>query len=122
MNNKFDTKVSINKKELLSCIDRATLLIKEGDKKPIVISINDSNMELKMQSTVGSMNEDIEINKSGNDIIIGFNPKFLIDVLKVIDDETIDIYLVNSKSPCFIKNEEGTYIYLVLPVNIKVVN
>ena len=122
MNNRFDTKVSINKKELLNCIDRATLLIKDGDKKPIVISINDSNMELKMQSTVGSMNEDIEIKKEGNDIVIGFNPKFLIDVLKVIDDELIDIYLVNSKSPCFIKNEEGTYIYLVLPVNIKVVN
>ena len=32
----YDTKVKINKRELLDCIDRATLLVKEGDKKPII--------------------------------------------------------------------------------------
>ena len=36
---------------------------------------------------MGSMNEDIDIEKEGKDILIGFNPKFLIDALKVIDDE-----------------------------------
>ena len=56
--------------------------------------------------------------KEGKDILIGFNPKFLIDALKVIDDETIDIYLVNPKAPCFIRDEEETYTYLILPVNI----
>ena len=40
------------------------------------------------------------------------------DVLKNIDDENIDVYLINSKAPCFIKNKEESYIYLILPVNI----
>ena len=35
----YETKVVINKKEFLSCIDRATLLVKEGDKKPIIMNI-----------------------------------------------------------------------------------
>ena len=61
--------------------------------------------------------EEIDIDKEGKDIMIGFNPKFLIDALKVIDDEEISIYLVNPKAPCFIKNEEESYIYLILPVN-----
>lgn len=113
----YETKVTINKKEMLECIDRATLLIKEGDKKPIIITISDGNMELKINSVVGSMNENIDIAKEGKDIMIGFNPKFLIDALRVIDDETIDIYLVNSKAPCFIKDSEENYIYLILPVN-----
>ena len=73
-----------------------------------------------MISVVGSLNEDIEISKEGKDIMIGFNHKFLIDALKVIDDEVIDIYLVNSKAPCFIKDENETYTYLVLPVNFNV--
>ncbi len=64
------------------------------------------------------MNEDIDITKDGKDIIIGFNPKFLIDALKVIDDEEISIYLVSSKAPCFIRDENETYTYLILPVNI----
>ena len=114
----YETKLTINKKEFLSCIDRATLLVREGDKKPIIISITDSSMELKIDSAMGSMNEDIDISKDGKDIVIGFNPKFLIDALKVIDDENINIYLVNPKAPCFIRDDEESYTYLILPVNI----
>lgn len=118
----YETKVRINKKEFLSCISRSTLLIKEGDKKPIIIDITDGSMNLKMNSIVGSMNEDIDIEKSGKDMMIGFNPKFLIDALRVIDDEEIDIYLVNPKAPCFIKDAEEKYIYLILPVNFTTVS
>ena len=113
----YETKVKINKKELLSCIDRATLLVKEGDKKPIIINILDDVMELKIKSQIGSMNEEIMITKEGKDLLIGFNPKFLIDALRVIDDEEITLYLMNPKAPCFIKNETEDYIYLILPVN-----
>ena len=113
----YETKVKINKREFLDCIDRATLFVKEGDKKPIIITIDDTGMQLNINSQMGSMNEEIDIDKEGKDIMIGFNPKFLIDALKVIDDEEISIYLVNPKAPCFIKNEEESYIYLILPVN-----
>ena len=113
----YETKVKINKKEFLSCIDRATLLVKEGDKKPIIINIMDESMELKIKSQIGSMNEEIIITKEGKDLLIGFNPKFLIDALRVIDDEEVTLYLMNPKAPCFIKNDEEDYIYLILPVN-----
>ena len=112
----YDTKVKINKRELLDCIDRATLLVKEGDKKPIIMNITDGNMELKINS-IGSMNEDIDIAKEGKDILIGFNPKFFIDALRVIDEEEVSLYMVNPKAPCFIKDDEGKFIYLILPVN-----
>ena len=118
----YETKVTINKKDMLDCIDRSLLLIKEGDKKPIIINITDGSMELKINSTVGSMNEDIDISKEGKDLMIGFNPKFLIDALKAIDDETVDIYLVNSKAPCFIRDNDEKYIYLILPVNFTTVS
>ncbi len=74
-------------------------------------------MELKINSAMGSMDEQIYIEKEGKDILIGFNPKFLMDALKVIDDEVIHIYLVNPKAPCFIRDEERQYTYLILPVN-----
>lgn len=118
----YETKVKINKKELLDCIDRATLLVKEGDKKPVIINISDSAMELKMNSTVGSMDEEIDITKEGKDLMIGFNPKFLIDSLRVIDDEEVDLYMVNPKAPCFIRNTEESYIYVILPVNFTTVS
>ena len=113
----YETKVKINKRELLDCIDRATLLVKEGDKKQIIMNITDDSMELKINSFIGSMNEDIDIAKEGKDILIGFNPKFFIDALRVIDEEEVTLYMVNPKAPCFIKDDEGTFIYLILPVN-----
>lgn len=117
----YETKVRINKRELLNCIDRATLLVKEGDKKPIIINIGDEVMELRIKSQLGSMNEDIMIHKEGKDLMIGFNPKFLIDALRVIDDEEVDLYLMNAKAPCFIKDEAENYIYLILPVNFNAI-
>ena len=113
----YETKVKINKKELLNCIDRATLLVKEGDKKPIIINILDEVMELKIKSQIGTMDEEIVISKEGKDLLIGFNPKFLIDALRVIDDEEVTLYLMNPKAPCFIKDDKESYIYLILPVN-----
>lgn len=117
----YETKVRINKRELLNCIDRATLLVKEGDKKPIIINIGDEVMELRIKSQLGSMNEDIMIHTEGKDLMIGFNPKFLIDALRVIDDEEVDLYLMNAKAPCFIKDEAENYIYLILPVNFNAI-
>ena len=113
----YETKVKINKREFLSCIDRATLLVKEGDKKPIIINIKDDVMELKMKSQIGTMDEEIFITKEGKDLLIGFNPKFLIDALRVIDDEEVTLYLMNPKAPCFIRDDKENYIYLILPVN-----
>jgi DNA polymerase-3 subunit beta len=118
LSNDYETKITINKKEFLDCIDRASLFIKESDKKPIILNIDNYAINLKIDSSLGSMNEEIEIKKEGKDLMIGFNPKFLMDALRVIDDEEINIYMMNAKSPCFIRNEDDSYIYLILPVSI----
>lgn len=118
----YETKVKLNKREFQNCIDRSTLLVKEGDKKPIIMNIQDDVMELKMNSIVGSMDEEIDIVKNGKDLMIGFDPKFLIDALKVIDDEEVEIKLLNPKAPCFIKDDNENYIYLILPVTFSSVN
>ena len=117
LSNDYETKVSINKKEFLDSIDRANLLIREGDKKPIIINILNGLLQVNVNSAIGALNEDIDIDKEGKDIMIGYNPKFLMDALRVIDDENVTMYLVNHKSPCFIRDKEENYIYLILPVN-----
>lgn len=117
----YETKFDINKQDLLNSISRATLFVKEGDKKPIILTIGENSVQLRINSAVGSMNDDIDIDKTGKDIMIGFNPKFLIDALRVIEDETITVYMVNPKAPCIIKNNDESYLYLILPVNFNTV-
>ena len=114
----YQIKMKINKREFLDSLDRATLLIKESDKKPIRLSIEDRNLGLKISSLIGSLNDEIDIEKEGNNLVIGFNPKLIIDALRVIDDENVTIYFNNTKSPCVIKDDAGSYIYLILPMGI----
>ena len=113
----YETKMTINKKDFLESIERSVLLIRENDKKPIILNLQNQILEMNLTSMMGTMKEEILVHKQGKDIMIGFNPKFLIDALRVIEDETVDIYMVNSKAPCFIRDEEQNYIYLILPVN-----
>ena len=103
--------------DFLDSIERAIILIRENDKKPIILNIEDSKMSLKLNSSFGTMNAEILIHKTGQDLMIGFNPKFLSDALRIIDDEEVTLYMMNAKSPCFIKDEDESYIYLILPVN-----
>ena len=113
----YETKIKVKKRELFDCIDRATLLVKEGDKKPIIMDIDNERLELKINSYIGSMDEEVFITKEGKDITIGFNARLFLEALRVIDDEEISIYMINPKAPCFIKDEDETYTYLILPVN-----
>ena len=114
----YDTKIEINRQEFISCIDRATLLVRESDKMPVIMDIEDTGMNIQITTPLGSMNESMGVIKTGKDIVIGFNPRLLLDALRVIDDESVTLYFVNAKAPCFIRDDKNTYIYLILPVNI----
>ena len=113
----YETKISINRKDLMDCLERAILLIREEDRKPVILDIKDNQVALKVNTHLGSLDENIETDMEGRDIMIGFNPKYFLDAIRAVEDEIINIYFMNSKSPCFIRNEEESYIYLVLPVN-----
>jgi len=116
----YDTKVKVNKKSMLESIDRASVMSKEGDKRPIVFNIEGNNMLLSIESVFGSMNDDLEVVKEGKDLIIGFNPKYIMEALRAIDDEEVSLYMVNTKSPCVIRDDADTYAYVILPININV--
>ena len=117
LSNDFETKLTVRKSDFSSAVDRALLFTSEVDKRPLVLTIEQDSMNLRITSPAGSMSDDVEIGMEGKEIKIGFNPKFILEVLRVIDDEEILIYFLNSKAPCFIRDEAQSYIYMVLPVN-----
>ena len=121
LTNDYETKVTVNKRELLDCIDRATLLLREAENKPVIMNVKNDEIKMEMNTKIGSMDENIGIQKKGKDLRIAFDPKFLIDVLRVIDEEEVNLYLFNAKAPCFIR-DDNSYIYLILPVNFTTVS
>lgn len=113
----YETEVVVNRQKLISCIDRAALFVRENDKKPIIFDVTDHNLNLSIDTPFGAMHEDVPIAKNGRDLLIGFNPKLMMDALRAIEDEEVTLYFINAKSPCTIRDEAASYTYLVLPVN-----
>ena len=118
MMNDYQTKFVVPKKILSETLKRASLISREGDKKPIVMDITDNKIYIGIKGINANQNEEIAIEKEGKNLKIGFNPVFLLDVLNVIDEEEVTIYMESAKYPCYIKDEQDTYNYMVLPVNI----
>ena len=118
----YETKITINKMDFLRCLDRSTLFIKESDKKPIILKIDNDCMDIMISSPIGSMKDQLPIRKEGKSLVIGFNPRFLADALRVVDEEEVSIYLINSIAPCVIRDEDRSYLYLILPINVNNAN
>lgn len=114
--NEYSTKIRVHKQALLESIDRASLLVAESEKSPIILQIEGEILKLKAHSTIGTLNEKLSIYKEGKNVSIGFHPRYLYEALRAIDEEFIEIYFNSSRTPCIIRDEECTYIYLISPV------
>lgn len=113
------TRVVLNKHDFLDSVERASLLAKVGKNNLIKLDIRDNNIEITSKSEEGNVKEDVIVTKEGNDLTIGFNSKYLIDVLKAVEDENVTMLFNTNVSPCLIKPISGDYFeYLVLPVRI----
>lgn len=115
----FKSTLNIKTSELLNCLDRSFLMARENKNVAIRLDIKDDTMQIVSHSEMGSSVENVQIKLEGQDLEIGFNPKYLIDALKIMDSETLEMHFVNNVSPCIIKPcDYENYTYLVLPCRI----
>ncbi len=114
-----NTKVKINRKELQDSLERASLLAREQKANLVKLNITDDKISIKSNSEIGNVHEELELEKTGEDTQIAFNSKYLLDGIRAIDVEFIELYFMGSLNPCIIKPEgNNSYTYLVLPVRL----
>ena len=60
------------------------------------------------------------VNTEGKNLEVGFNPKYFLDSLKVIEDEEVFVEFGTNISPCLVKSvENNDYVYMILPIRLK---
>ena len=112
-------RVKVNRNSLMESIERASLLSKEGKNNLIKLSIEDYEVTITSKSEEGNVKETVQIEKEGDNLDIGFNAKYVLDVLKSIDDEEVYMLFNTGITPCLVRPVEGnSYDYLILPVRI----
>ena len=111
--------INVNRQELQNGIERASLMAKEGNTNLVKFEAKDDTLIITSNSQLGKVREEVNINLQGGEIEIAFNSRYLLDVMKNMEEDEIKLELTSSISPCVIKAKETeTYKYLVLPVRL----
>jgi len=117
--------ISLNSAELRGALERSSLIIEDrlaGSIRSYVKFTIDEVLSISTQSANGNVYDEISIVKEkGEDITIGFNCRFLLDVLKVCDDGEMKLYFNNPLMGVLIEpqnTEEGKYKYFVMPIRM----
>ncbi|MCI5604158.1 MAG: DNA polymerase III subunit beta [Clostridia bacterium] len=118
--------VKIEKKYLIDSLERALLLINEDisskseNKVPVRLNIAYDKIDISCITGKGQVNDTVNVELEGGELLIGFNCRFLLDALSACDEEKILMEFSAPTSGCFIKsiNENSSYVYMVLPVRL----
>ncbi|MBQ7063515.1 MAG: DNA polymerase III subunit beta [Firmicutes bacterium] len=115
----FSTRALVDKKNLLDSIDRAALISKEGKNSPVRFDIRTDKIVITSNTEAGSAYEEVPIRLDGEGMVTAFNPKYYMDALRAIDDDTVCILYSSSLSPCIIQSASGEdYKYFILPIRL----
>lgn len=114
------TEVTVNTKEMIDCLERASLLINERVKSPVRCIFDNGQLNLSCSTAIGKINDEINIDITGPMIEIGFNCKFLLDPLKTITDDRVKFQMNGGNLPMkIVPLNSNNYTFLVLPVRLK---
>jgi len=119
-NEDFTTNVTVDRQVFLSGLERSTLVARDNKKTPVKLDIGEQSIIITANTETGTSYDEIPALVDGNILEIAFNPKYLIDALKVIDENQIIARFTTSLSPCIIRGvESDTAKYLVLPLRLR---
>lgn len=117
----FKTEFKVGSKDLLEAVERAALIARDNDNNVVRMDIKLNLIEISSNSPdVGKVSETLTpLAVTGEELLIAFNAKYLIDALRVIESEEIAIQFTGSMSPFLIHQiENPNYLHLILPVRI----
>ncbi|UXU83867.1 DNA polymerase III subunit beta [Mammaliicoccus sciuri] len=115
----YETKIILDNSEFYHAIDRASLLAREGGNNVIKLSTDVDKVELSSTSPeIGTVKEDVSTdNVEGESLKISFNSKYMMDALKAIDNDEVQVEFFGTMRPFILKpKDDETVVQLILPI------
>jgi len=118
-NEDYNTRVNISRQQLLMNMERASLLMRENKNNPVKFTIGQNTVEVTSNTEIGASYDETAADIDGTPLEIAFNPKYIIDALRVMDDDNVLLSFTGTLSPCIMKGANAElYKYLVLPLRL----
>lgn len=111
--------IAVKCKEFSQAIDRASLIAKHAKNNLILLDVDNNTLRISSVTELGNTMEEVPIQLSGEPLPLAFNASYISEAVKNIDEEHCMITAESSVSPCVLSkdgNENGDYVYMVLPV------
>ncbi|MCL1863532.1 MAG: DNA polymerase III subunit beta [Defluviitaleaceae bacterium] len=117
-NEDYSTIVVTDRVQLLNAFERAILVASENRMLPVKIEVNDDDLIITAQSDRGQVEDGVPCETEGKDLIIYFNPKYFIDVLRAVEEERVIVKFNTTLSPCTVRgmDSERGFRYLIVPL------
>ncbi len=120
----WETRTKVNKNNLQNCFERISLISSSSSEKekkyPVKVTIDAGKVLISCTNQTGDAKEEMYVETEGKNLEIGFNPKYFLDALKVIEDEEIYVDFGTSISPAVIRPvDDSAYTYMILPIKLK---
>ena len=116
------SRATIECRDFIETIERASLIITERLKNPLRVSFdpNQRKVTVRCQTNLGRVQDEFEARIEGNPVEIGFNNRYLLDALRNSKAERVVMEMNGSLAPVKILPESGDdFTYLVLPIRFK---
>lgn len=114
------TNVRASTRELCSCMERASLMIKEKIRVAVKCTFEDNRIKVSCETPIGKSYDEIDVKMSGENVNIGFNSRFLIEALRSAETDEVNIIINGSFSPVKIVPTEGdSFMFLIMPSRMK---
>ncbi len=118
--------VVAEKRYIIDSLERAQLLInddisaKSENKVPVRFNIAYDKIDVSCITGKGQVNDTVNVDLDGGELLIGFNCRFLLDALSACDEDKVKMEFSAPTSGCFIRSVSGddSYIYMILPVRL----
>ena len=111
-----ENKMKVERNQLLLAVKRAALLA-TPDYRAVKLEVFKNKLVIsKSTPDVGEFHEELAVEYQGRELVIGFNPVYLIDILKNLNEEMINLELVDGEKPGVIRI--SGYVYIVLPMRL----
>nr|PZN04446.1 MAG: DNA polymerase III subunit beta [Bacillota bacterium] len=106
---------------LLSSIERAFVVAREGSKNNLIkFDIESNCIKISTESDVGSVYEKVECSTSGEDLIVAFNARFFIEALRSVEKPEVEMKFAGEVGPCVIRPVGvENHVNFILPVRLR---
>ena len=112
------TEVVVDKKQFENAIERVSLISRNDKKSYVKMEIKEDVILLKAESSMGEVNEKVQISLKGKDMMIAFNSKYITDAMRAISDQYITLSFTTPSAPGIIKGQDKNWLYLILPLRV----